>query len=181
MASEDEIVGFPTTDPFNLDRKADEKNPPIRVDKLDADQILQLRVNIKKTYEVWCPGPMKDKSVQELLDEQLDPTIPDSARYNVWVCHVESAIGRSPTFQMAVINEEITPGSYDFKHYEVDTDWLLGLWLPGFYHIFENFEDAIDVLKEISNIAVSDAKNRIAKAIRTHASRSLLAVGYVAL
>lgn len=181
MATQDEIVGFPSADPFALDRAADEKNPPLPVDRLDADQILQLRANIKKTYETWFPGPAPNKSVAELLEEQLDPTRPLTDRWGVWVAHVESAIARSPTFQMAVINEEITPGSYDFKHYEVDLDWLLGLYLPGFYDVFEDFADATDVLKEMAKLAVGFAKTAIGKAIRLHASRTLLAVEYVGL
>ena len=90
----------------------------------------------------------------------------------VWLQTLESALAQSKHFQRIILDEEVTPGSHNFSLIELSEEWLLGLYLPGFYDIFDNFSDGYQWIKsEMFPKASNDAHAVLVEMIRKANSR----------
>jgi len=153
-------------DPFARIRDAAKKLPA--VDARDADQLQDLKEDIKGMYATWAKSNDLDGLSTDEAISMLHP---------VWLKTLESALANSSHFQRLVLDEEVTPGSHNFKLLSINEDWFLGVYLPGFYDVFADFGDGRDYcVTSMFGKAITNAKNRLIEIIRKHASRVLSAI-----
>ena len=153
-------------DPFVHVRTGAPKSPP--VNHLSIAELDELRDIIRDRYLMWA----KDTSASEKSSASIIAT-----RHEEWVSVIESALAQSPHFQRLALNEELTHGSHDFKRLKLEEDWLLGLYLPGFYDAFTNFGDGYEYISgELFKKAASNARNALVQIVRKHGASVLTAI-----
>jgi hypothetical protein len=137
------------------------------IDRLDDDEYEELKNKIRDVYLMWAKNePIANMPKQEAL-RQLQP---------VWIKTVEASLAQSPGFQRIVLDEEVTSGSHIISSLAMKDDWALGLYLQGFYDVFDAFEDGWEyIANQVFPTAVKQARNVLVQISRKHGSRALTA------
>ncbi|KAI7334818.1 hypothetical protein KC315_g3581 [Hortaea werneckii] len=66
---------------------------------------------------------------------------PSSNTVQKWRNILVTCLASTPEFQRIVMDECLTPGTHYMTTLRVRTEWLIGLYLPAFYHHFSSFEE----------------------------------------
>ncbi|GAB1740518.1 hypothetical protein NU219Hw_g5619t1 [Hortaea werneckii] len=83
---------------------------------------------------------------------------PSSNTVQIWKNILVTTLASTPEFQRIVLDEHLTPGTHYMTTLRVRTEWLIGLYLPAFYHHFSSFEEGYnktlkDMMKEVISIS----------------------------
>lgn len=145
-----------TTDPF-ASKRGDPSHTP--VDSLDNEQLEELKLEIrnmyKTTFNVGLPSPKKPKAITGEVKDAL-------------IKNLEVALAMSPHFQKAVIDEFVTSFIHNFSALCINEGWLLGLYLPGFYDLFDDFDSGLKYIQKITPEACTGARKVVENVIVKH-------------
>jgi hypothetical protein len=147
-----------TTDPFAGKRSHPSRTP---VDSLRSSQLEELKLEIRNmyqtTFKVGGAGSVSAKP--KAIPEQVKAAL---------VKGLEVALAMSPHFQVAVTDEFVTPCIHNFSALCIDEGWLLGLYLPGFYEFFDDFDSGLKYIQKITPEASTAARKVIERVIVKH-------------
>ncbi|KAI6915263.1 hypothetical protein KC318_g87 [Hortaea werneckii] len=83
---------------------------------------------------------------------------PSSKTVQIWRNILVTTLASTPEFQRIVLDEHLTPGTHYMTTLRVRTEWLIGLYLPAFYHHFSSFEEGYNttlkgMMDEVINLS----------------------------
>lgn len=79
---------------------------------------------------------------------------------NCWRIIIATALKQDKDFQTLVMEDNDVPDVIDWNRVSVEPAWLIGLYLPGFFHLgFRNIQSK--VLRPVCSLAIKDAKQAI--------------------
>jgi hypothetical protein len=150
-----------TTDPF-AEKRGDPSHTPIN--HLDSEQLDELKLEIRNMYKTtFGAGLATSKKPKPITGEVKDALIKN----------LEVALAMSPHFQQAVTDEFVTPYIHNFSALCINENWLLGLYLPGFYDLFDDFDSGLKYIQKITPEASTGARKIIEHVIVKHVARRI--------
>jgi hypothetical protein len=145
-----------TTDPF-AGKRGDPSHTPVNA--LDSEQLDELKLEIrnmyKTTFNIGLPSSKKPETITGQVKDAL-------------IKNLEVALAMSPHFQKAVTEEFVTPYIHNFSALSIDEGWLLGLYLPGFYELFDDFDSGLKFIQKITPEACTGARKVVENVIVKH-------------
>lgn len=145
----------PRQDPFASVRATSSVENPTAVDTLNEEERESLQCEILDLYNAYCPS-----SIDEPLYYQGSPT---PNELSMWRSIFVDALALEPDFQRTVMDEHTMPGTHYLNTIRIRPDWMMGFYLPGFYHHFTSFEEGyIKELKDIVPGIVLDSRAAVA-------------------
>jgi len=78
----------------------------------------------------------------------------------LWTEVIMRGLCRDDEFQRLVIDDRLEPDYIKFDKVEIDEAWLSGLFLPGYYHFFDNLDNAI-IKKSCCREAIQMTKKKL--------------------
>jgi hypothetical protein len=148
-----------TTDPF-AEKRSDSSHTP--VNHLDSGQIDELKLEIRNMYKTTFTTGLAKK-----------PKTTTAEVKGTLIKSLEVALAMSPHFQKAVTEEYVTPYIHNFGALCIDEGWLLGLYLPGFYDLFDDFDSGLKFIQKITLEASAGARKIIEHIILKYVSRMI--------
>lgn len=137
-------------DPFSTLRRQDRDSPANPFDSLESHERDATEQKIRDMFKEYASSGIRASMGRQY---GLPMLLPD------WKRTLHAAITMLPAFQRLVIDEFLTPNVYDFNKLKIDRNWLIGLYLRGFYDIYNSFDEGYeDVLQDLIVNAVRDAK-----------------------
>lgn len=150
-----------TTDPF-AEKRGDPSHTP--VNHLDSEHLDELKLEIRNMYKTtFGVGLASSNKLKPVTGEVKDALIKT----------LEVALAMSPHFQQAVTAEFVTPYIHNFSALCIDEGWLLGLYLPGFYDLFDDFDSGLKYIQKITPEASTGARKIIEHVIVKHVARRI--------
>lgn len=133
-----------TTDPFASERGTYFETHPQSIphDQRDEEDLDRFQEEILRLYNDHAPDDLEagESTVGEPSEKQTAQ----------WRSIITTALTCNSTLQRLMADERNSPGTHNFKDLRVSPNWLIGIYLPGFYHHFSSFNDGYDqVLKNI--------------------------------
>jgi len=84
-------------------------------------------------------GDLKGKGKAAYVHSAADSSITEATAEDAltqlsrtWIQNLEASLAHSYHLQLLVMTEELTAGSRNSEHFELGSEWLLGLYLPDF-------------------------------------------------
>lgn len=107
-------------------------------DTLDEGEHEQFQEEVKELYNTYAPGQPPNKPGIPVLVSGLDR--------DLWINIIAGAFMCNPEFQRLVADEHTTPGLHKLTSDSLKArpEWLIGLYLPGFYDYFDSFEEGYE-------------------------------------
>ncbi|KAK5171438.1 uncharacterized protein LTR77_004582 [Saxophila tyrrhenica] len=92
-----------------------------------------------------------------------------------WMEKVTAAIMSIPAFQKAVVEEHHCPGLLNFAEASIENDWVVSVYLRGFYDCFAKDDDdaALAYVMDLVEEAKGKAKSAVELIIKKHAAMEI--------
>lgn len=157
-------------DPFATHRG---NQTPVAIDLLSVESLEELKANIQELYRT-------TSSEASTLSAMPQP-LALSEVHDDFVQKLEAALATTPHFQKIVLEEYVTPYMHNVHALVMESEWALGVYLPGFYDIFDSFDSGENFLKKLMPLASARARSVVEDTIAKHVSRTLERLEYATL
>lgn len=152
-------------DPFLALRQVDEVRPADPFDCLEAHERDDTELQIRQAYETFATS-----------DTIAAMTKPDGVAHcaDRWKNTIQAALVGLPAFQRLVVDDFISWDVHDFQKVTIDRDWLIGLYLEGFYDIYDSFDGGYeDVLQDMTVSAIRAARATLESLLRNKVTKEI--------
>jgi len=143
-------------DVFELVR-TERASDSIPTDQLQETQYLALQATIRLAYKQFANIPQ----LETLTAEELRAKPQLLELFIVWKDIISNQLCRDRMFQQLVIDNMQQPTSVDFAKLKVKDTWLVGIYLPGFYHAFDTWKIGVSTVRALVPSIVEDAKDKL--------------------
>lgn len=135
--------------------RRDELPGILPADELDEAQYSVLQAEIFTIYRQYAVVPQLDNHTP------LQITASVLSLCTVWDGIVSDQLCLDQQFQRLVVDNLQQPGSVNFDTLRFKDSWLIGIYLPGFYHVFDKWSNGVGTIGSRLVSIIAKSKSRL--------------------